>query len=110
MNYIKRFQNAQAFSVSVRNSYYQYQFMHIFLNNFHEGEKYTTQIAINQAQLNREGGFTDQKSLSITYPQNYYLNIDSSPGFSRNNERENIVQTKFTFCGSSNNYAEKKLK
>ena len=110
MNYIKRFQNAQAFSVSVRNSYYQYQFMHIFLNNFHEGEKYTTQIAINQAQLNREGGFTDQKSLSITYQQTGYLNLDRSSGSGRNNERANIFHTKFNFCGGTNHYADFFLK
>ena len=41
MNYIKRFKNAQALSVSVGNSYYEYQLIHIFLENFHQGVKYS---------------------------------------------------------------------
>ena len=39
INYIKRFQNAQALSVSVGNSYYEDQIMHTFLDNFHQGGK-----------------------------------------------------------------------
>ena len=35
INYIKRFQNAQALSVSVGNSYSEDQSMHTFLDNFH---------------------------------------------------------------------------
>ena len=37
MNYIKIFQNAQDSSVSVGNSYYDNQSMHIFLDNFQQG-------------------------------------------------------------------------
>ena len=40
INYIKRFQNAHALSVSVGNSYSEYQLMHTFLDNFHQGGKY----------------------------------------------------------------------
>ena len=65
MNYIKIFQNAQALSVSVGNNYSEDQLMHIFVDNFHQGGKYSTQIAIDQAELRREGKFTDQKYLSI---------------------------------------------
>ena len=36
MNYIKRLQDAQDLSVSARNSYSEYQLMHIFLDNFHQ--------------------------------------------------------------------------
>ena len=36
IKYIKRFQNAQALSVSVGNSYSEYQIMHTFLDNFHQ--------------------------------------------------------------------------
>ena len=36
MNYIKIFQNAQAFSVSIGNTYSEYQLVHIFLDNFHQ--------------------------------------------------------------------------
>ena len=36
INYIKRFQNAQALSVSVGNSYSEDQIMHTFLDNFHQ--------------------------------------------------------------------------
>ena len=37
MNCIKIFQNAQDLSVSVGNSYSDYQLMHIFLDKFHQG-------------------------------------------------------------------------
>ena len=36
-NYTKRFQNEQALSVSVGNTYSEYQLMHILLDNFHKG-------------------------------------------------------------------------
>ena len=62
MNYIKIFQNVQALSVSVRKNYYDDQLMHIFLDNFHQGGKYSAQIASNQAELRIKGTFTDQKS------------------------------------------------
>ena len=54
MNYIKIFQNAQALSVSVGNTYSKDQLMHIFLDNFHQGGKYSSQIASHQAELRRE--------------------------------------------------------
>ena len=54
MNYIKIFQNAQALSVSVVNSYSEDQLMHTFLNNFHQGGKYSAQIASHQAEIRRE--------------------------------------------------------
>ena len=53
MKYIKIFQNAQALSVSVGNSYTDYHLMHIFSDNFRQGEKYT-HIEIRQAELRRE--------------------------------------------------------
>ena len=61
MNYIKIFQNAEALSVSVENSYPEYQIMNIFLDNFHQGGKYSAQIASHQAELRREENFTDQE-------------------------------------------------
>ena len=72
MSYIKIFQNIQALSVSVGNSYSEDQLMHIFLDNFHQGGKYTAQISSQQAELRREGTFTDQKYLSITSLQTDY--------------------------------------
>ena len=60
MNYIKIFQIAQALSVSVLNTYSEDQMMHTFMDNFHQGGKYSTQIASHQAELRREGKFTDQ--------------------------------------------------
>ena len=39
INYIKRFQNAQALSVSVGNSYSEDQIMHTFLDNFQQSGK-----------------------------------------------------------------------
>ena len=66
INYIKRFQNSHALSVSVGNSYYEYQLMHTFLDNFHQGGKYSAQIASHQAELRIEEKFTDHKSLNIS--------------------------------------------
>ena len=65
MNYIKIFHNAQALSVSVGKTYSEDQLMHIFLGNFNQGGKYSSQIASHQAELRREETFTYQKSLSI---------------------------------------------
>ena len=91
INYIKWFQNAHALSVSVGNSYSEDQLMHTFLDNFHQGEKYSAQIASHQAELRREEKFTDQKSLNISSLQTDYLNLDSSSGSSRNSERAYAV-------------------
>ena len=66
INYIKRFQNAQAFSVSVGNSYSEDQIMHTFLDNFHQSEKYSPQLASHQAELRREEKYPDQKCLNIS--------------------------------------------
>ena len=54
INYIKRFQNAHVLSVSVGNSYSEDQLMHTFMDNFHQGGKYSAQIASHQAELRRE--------------------------------------------------------
>ena len=59
INYIKRFQYAHALSVSVGNSYSEDQRMHTFMDNFHQGGKYSAQIASHQAELRREENFTD---------------------------------------------------
>ena len=67
MNYIKIFQNAQALSVPVGNTYSEDQLMHIFLDNFHQGGKYSAQIAIHQAELRREGKLTD-KNIYLFHP------------------------------------------
>ena len=66
MNFIKILQNSQALSVSV----VKYQFIHNFLDNFHQDGKYTAKIPSHQADLRREGNITDQK-LFI-----YYISID----------------------------------
>ena len=106
INYIKRSQNSQALPVSVGNTYSEDQLMHTFLDNFHQGGKYSAQIASHQAELRRKETFTDQKSLNISSLQTYYLNIDSSSGFEKNIERANTVQTKCTFCRGTNHFAE----
>ena len=54
INYINRFQNSHTLSVSVGNSYSEYQRMHTYLDNFHQGGKYPAQIADYQAELRRE--------------------------------------------------------
>ena len=63
IKYIKRFQNSHALSVSVGNSYSEDQLMHTFMDNFHQGGKYSAQIASHQAELKIEEKFTDQKLL-----------------------------------------------
>ena len=71
--------------------------MHIFLDNFHHGGKYSAQIDTHQAELRREVKFTDGKSLSISSLHNDYLNIDSRLGCGKDSERENIVQKSALF-------------
>ena len=78
INYIKRFQNAHALSVSVGNRYSEDQLIHIFLDNCHQGEKYSAQIASHQAELRKEEKFTYQKSLNISSLQTDYLTLDSN--------------------------------
>ena len=99
-------QNAQALSVSVGNNYSEDQLMHTFLDKFHQGGKYSAQIASHQVELGREETFTCQKSLSISSLQTDYLNLYSSSGYGRNSERANTVHTKSTFCGVVNHYVE----
>ena len=99
MNYINRFQNAQALTVSVGNIYYEYQLMHICLENFLQGVKYTAQIENHQAELRMEETFTDQKYLYITWLHTDYLNLDRSLDYDKNINRANIVQTKCNFLG-----------
>ena len=81
-----------------------------FLDNFHQGGKYSTQIANHQAELRREENFTDQKSLNISSLQTDYLNLDGSLGSGRNSERAHAVQKKCTFYGGNNHSAGKKFK
>ena len=53
MNYVKILQNRNVLSVSVGNSYSEYQLMPIFLDNIHQSVKYIAQISIHQAELRR---------------------------------------------------------
>ena len=94
MKYIKIFQYAQALSGWVWNSYSDYKLLPIFLDNFHQSEKYCTQLAIHQAELKIENIFTDKKSLCISSQNIEYLNFDSTSGYGINNERANLVPTK----------------
>ena len=48
INYIKRFHNAQSFSVLAVNSYSEDQIMHTFMDNFHQSGKYSAQLASHQ--------------------------------------------------------------
>ena len=106
MNSIKKLQNAQALSVSAENSYSEDKLMNMFLDNFHQGGTYIAHIARHQVELRREGNLTYRKYLSITFLQTDYLNLDRSSGSGRNNERENIVNTKWNFCGGTNHYED----
>ena len=70
MNYIKGFQNTQDLSVTVGNSYSEYQLMHIFLDKFHQGGKYTAQIS--KTELRTEKKLMTQKYFPITSLHNYF--------------------------------------
>ena len=61
INYIKRFQNSHDLSVLVGNRYSEDQIMHTFMDNFHQGGKYSAQIASHQEEFRREENVTDQK-------------------------------------------------
>ena len=110
INYTKIIQNAHALSVSVVNSYSEDQLMHTFLDNFHQGGKYSAQIASHQADLRIEDKFTNQKLLNFSSLQTDYLNLDRSSGFGSNSEITHAVQIKCTFCGGTNLSAEKCFK
>ena len=58
--------------------------MHTFMDNFHQGGKYSGQISSHQAELRREEKLTDKKSFNISSLQTDYLNLDISLGSSRN--------------------------
>ena len=110
-NYIKMFQNAQALSVSVENSYSEDQIMRTFLDNFHQSGKYSVQLASHQAELRREEKYPDQKCLNISSLQTEYLNLDSSlSGSSKHTEKANSAKTKCTYCGLYNHSVEKCFK
>ena len=72
--------------------------------------KNSARIASHQLELRREEAFTDQKLLNISSLQTDYLNLDSRLGFGINSEIANTVQTKCTFCGSTNHLAKKYFK
>ena len=52
--------------------------MNTFLDNFHQGGKYSAQKSKHEADLRREEKITDQKSLNIPSLQTDDLNLDSS--------------------------------
>ena len=54
INYVKRFQNVHALSFLVGNRYSEDRLMHRFMDNFHQGGKYSAQTASHQAGLRRE--------------------------------------------------------
>ena len=110
MNYIKIFQNAQDLSVSVGNSYSEDQLRHTFLDNFHQGGRYSSQIASHKSELRREEKITDQKYWSISSLQTDYINLDSRSGFGRNGETSNTVHKKCNCFGGVNHSAEKCFK
>ena len=67
INYVQKSQDLQTLSVSVGNSYSEFQLMHTFLDDFHQGGKYSAQIARHQAEFRREENLTD-KNLYLSHP------------------------------------------
>ena len=66
--------------------------MHKFMDNFHQGGKYSVWVAIHQAELRRKEKSTDQKYLSILSLQTDYLNIDRRSGCGINSERSKLFR------------------
>ena len=58
--------------------------MYTLLEIFHQGGKYSSQIASHQVDLSREGKIVYRKSLSISALQIDYLSLENSV---RNTER-----------------------
>ena len=67
ISYIKILHNAHDLSFSVGNSYSEDQLMHKFLDNFHQGGKYSAQIDSHQVELSREENFPF-KNLYLFHP------------------------------------------
>ena len=65
MNYNKRFQNVQDLSFSVENTYSEDQLMHTFLDNFHQGEKYSAQIGSHESDIRRAENLLIKKSIYL---------------------------------------------
>ena len=84
--------------------------MHTILDNFHQGGKYSSQIANHQIELGREEKLTEQKPLKILSLQTDYLNIDSTSDFVRDSERAHAVQIECNCFGGVNHSAEKCFK
>ena len=97
MNYIKKYQNAQDISVSLGNNYSEDHLMHILLDKFHQGrEVYCTDIK-PPGRLKKRGKFYWPKIFIYLISTYWFLNIDSSAGYGKNNWRENIVQKNALF-------------
>ena len=97
MNFINRFQNAQDLSVSLGNRFTEDHLMHIFLDKFYLGGRYTPHIASHQADLIREETFIDQKYLSISSLHTGYLNLDNSSGSGKKNQIKILVKKQLIF-------------
>ena len=72
--------------------------MRTFSDNFQQGGKYSVQIASHQGELRREENFIDQKSLSTSYLQIEYFNLEN---YVINDEKGKISQSSFSHCGGS---------
>ena len=70
-----------ALEISVINIYSEYQLMHTFLDNPHQGGKYSSQISSHQSELKREETFVNKKSLPIYALQIDYLGFYNSVGY-----------------------------
>ena len=64
------FKNTQASSVSLGNTYSEDQLMHTFMDNFHQGGKYSAQIVSHQAEISRE------KNISLSKIFTYFISTD----------------------------------
>ena len=72
--------------------------MYTFLDNYHQGVKYSAHMESHQDYLRREEKIVDHKSLSISALQINDLNLESSV---KNTERASLYQSRCSDCGGS---------
>ena len=106
MNYIKRFQHEQNLSFSLGNIYSEDKLIHIFMDDFFQGGKYSAQIASYQAELSREVKSTD-KNLYLFHPYILVILILTADQVVVEIVREKILSIQSAlFCGGANYSAE----
>ena len=83
--------------------------MHTFMNRFHQGGKYSSQISSHQAELRRREKLLI-KNVYLFHPYRMTIYILTEFQVVVKIARKNIVQKKCAVLGGANHYAEKYFK